>query len=213
MKKIYLVLIFIYLLILISCDSSNNQKQSIIEKSKTNNVRVINYPSKSLFKNKDAYDKHNKGLDYIADYDYKQACNYFKKALELEPDNSIILNSLGLCKMRLYNYDEASTFFRKAIKSDSSYYVAYGNLGLNLFYDKKYKDAIEILKLANIDSVGSIEKKAIYFHFFLNYTKLKECDNAFKYYSLIKQIAKKEDKLFLENVEKFKKDVFDKDCQ
>lgn len=130
--------------------------------------------------------------------------------MKIDPDNSTIINDLGLSEMRLFNYDRASEFFRKAISIDSNLYAAYNNLGLNFYYDEKYKEAVEILKSVKIDSTDYLERRANYYHLFMTYTKLVSCDSAYHYYNLINEFASNE--IYLQSVEAFRQNEFIKNC-
>ncbi len=209
MKRFYLSIFFLFTSLVFSC-GTDVENQIITEKTvKDEGIRTIAYPKK--FENRESYSLYLQGLECIRRDEYKQAKVFFEKALKIDPKNSIIINDLGLTEKRLCNYDIASELFKKAIGLDSTYYEAYGNLGLNLYYDEKFNEAIQILKLPTIDSTSRIERGAIYYHLFMNFTKLENCDSAYHYYSLLKEFAT--NKIFLENVEEFKEDEFEKNCR
>jgi tetratricopeptide (TPR) repeat protein len=59
-----------------------------------------------------------------------EAINEFKLALELDPNNANVLNSLGVCYGLQSQYDSAIAEFQKAIAVDPGEYMALYNLGL-----------------------------------------------------------------------------------
>ncbi len=198
----------VLVLIAVSC-KTDIENQVITEKRKSNaGIRTVAYPKK--FENQKSYSKYLKALECVRQDDYECAKEYFEQALSIDPDNSIITNDLGLTEMRLFNYDKASELFLKAISLDSNYFIVYSNLGLNYYYDEQYDKAVNILKSVKIDSAGYRERRANYFHLFMNYTKLINCDSAYHYYGLAKKFATNE--IYLENVEEFKEKEFIKYC-
>ena len=60
----------------------------------------------------------------------QEAINEFKLALELDPDNVNVHNSLGVCYGLQSHYDSAIAEFQKAIATDPGEYMALYNLGL-----------------------------------------------------------------------------------
>lgn len=200
--------LFIPILLATGC-MTDPENQNITEKvGDDDGIRTISYPK--TFKNQEAYSIYLEGLKCVRKNDYQCCKERFERALAIDPNNRILLNDLGLTEKRLYNYDQARKLFLKAIALDSSYYRPYNNLGLTLYYDEKYAQAIEILKLVNIDSADLMERRGNYFHLFMNYTKLLNCDSAYHYYRLTRKTASNE--IFLENVEEFHENEFKKNC-
>ncbi len=191
-----------------SCQS-NLENTTITEKSgDSNGLRTIGYPKK--FKNEKSYSIYLQALDCVRRDDYNGCIKHLQRAVELDPKNPIIYNDLGLAETRLENFDQGVIYLEKAIHLDSNFYSAYTNLGLNFYYDKKYEKGIQILKKVPIDSTGRSIRGSLFYHLFMNYTKLEECDSAYRYYGLIKEFA--ENDLFLENLEGYKKTDFDEIC-
>jgi len=188
---------------------TKTESQNITEKVGDNDgIRTISYPK--TFKNQEAYSIYLEGLKCVRKNDYQCCKERFERALAIDPDNHIILNDLGLTEKRLYNYDKASELFQKAISKDSNYYTACNNLGLNLYYAEKYAEAIKVPRVVNNDSADHIQRRANFYHLFMNYTKLNNCDSAYYFYSLTKKIAT--NKIFLENIEEFEENEFKKNC-
>jgi tetratricopeptide (TPR) repeat protein len=207
-KKIITILTCSIILIYFSCNSGNSNDKST-KRSKTHGG-IITFLSTKEFENQKSYDIYLKGVKCIKREDYECAKKYFEKALEIDSNNPTILCDLGITETRLFNYDRSSELLYKAIDIDSTYYLAHTNLGFNLYYIGKHNKAIEILNLVDVNNSSQVVRRATYFHLFMNYTSLKECDNAYKYYDLLRDFL--DDKLFLENVERFKKNEFDKKC-
>ena len=207
--KTTLVITFLLVLIFPSCNNENGNNRDIISKSKRDGGIKI-FMSSKPFDNQEAYNLYLKGLNCIKRDRYKCAKKYLEKALKIEPNNPAILCDLGLIETRLFNYDLGSELLLKAISMDSTYYQAYTNLGLNFYYDKKRREAIDILKMVDLNNVNQLIQGTTYFHLFMNYSGLWECDSAYKYYILSKSLV--DNKLLLENIENFKILEFNKNC-
>ena len=85
--------------------------------------------------------------------DYQEVEKAFKKAIELDPKDSVLWKNLGnLLQIHLNNYPESERAYKKAIKLDPKFSAPWNNLG-NLLQDhlnnypeaeKAYKKAIEL---------------------------------------------------------------------
>lgn len=202
------ILLSVVVLIYTSC-TTDMENQIITEKRKNDEgIRTIGYPKE--FKNKESYSIYLKALECVRIDDYICCKEHLEEALSMDPDNPIIVKDLGLAETRLYNYDKASELLQRAIELDSNFYEAYCNLGLTYYYDDQFTKGIQVLKLVPVDSTNRIERGSLYYHLFMNYAQLKKCDSAFHYYNLIHEFATNE--IFLENVERFKENVFKKNC-
>jgi superkiller protein 3 len=65
-----------------------------------------------------------------------------RQAVDLQPDNAIYRNSLGVVLLNIGQVPEAQVEFGKAIELDSQYAEAYHNLGLALAQQGKAEEAI-----------------------------------------------------------------------
>lgn len=95
-------------------------------------------------------------LGLIADivYDYKQAVSYYKKAVQLRPDNYVYNYNVGVKNLwNLENYLEAEKYLQESIKYNPSYYSSHMYLGsakLKIGKEVEAKDefriALELVK-------------------------------------------------------------------
>jgi tetratricopeptide (TPR) repeat protein len=92
-----------------------------------------------------------KGNDAMYNKDNKLAAKYFDEYLKKNPDDKIVLVSLGAAYINLKNYSEAYLCFDKAVKLDSTYARAFSSRGacLLLFneFDKAKQDLLWALTL------------------------------------------------------------------
>ena len=91
------------------------------------------------------------GTIYFGNQDYKQAIDYYLKAIEINPKFSPVYNQLGYSYRFLQNYNEAETMFQKYIElipNDPNPYDSYGELLLQIGkYDesiKNYEKALSV---------------------------------------------------------------------
>lgn len=199
----------LFTLVITSCNYSvENENLPITEKSDHGGIRTI-YETEE-FDDSTAFELYLEGLKQVREDEFKEAKEKFKAALAIEPNNELVLNSLGLVEKRLFNFDSAEFFLLKAIEINPEYYPSYSNLGIVYYYDHKYEEAIEVLYQVPIQKTDKGIRRAFYFHRMINYTALSNCDSAQHYYQVIKR--KYSDKVFLENVERFKQNEFNMIC-
>lgn len=194
------ILLTILLAILsISCKDKPREKVITIENKGTKSLST--FTTVPAFKNRQAHEFYLSAEQFAMNVNYLKAKEYYEQALSLEPNNKIILNSLGNTEMHLINFNRATELFNKAIKIDSSYYIAYSNLGLNLLHNKEYNKSIEILKKVPQDST-IFAIRSVYFSLFMNYARLRECDSA--YYYCDRALKSSKDIRFLNMVNDYK---------
>lgn len=109
-----------------------------------------------------------------ADYYYKMGTSYFnegkmqtafvqfQKALQHDPSNKYVLNSLGLVYMNLEENAKAIEFFNQATSIDPSFSDAYNNLGVAHLRAKQHKEAISAFEKAISNPLYETPEKAYY---------------------------------------------------
>ncbi|XP_075008535.1 tetratricopeptide repeat protein 6 [Calonectris borealis] len=86
----------------------------------------------------------NRGLLYMELGDYANACEDFKEAMLLSPDDSQIFQAIGLCYHRLHEFEEAVRSFDQVLKLDPlsvDAYVGRGNSYMENGYEAGCKQA------------------------------------------------------------------------
>ena len=103
----------------------------------------------------DAQSKLNEGGKSFQKGDYDSAIQKYNEALEVDPDNSIGYNLLGMAYRFKFNQTGAQEYkdkeieaLKKAIELDPQYWVAYKNLAASLYYQNKKKEAVPYLEKA-----------------------------------------------------------------
>lgn len=84
--------------------------------------------SKEDNENRDAY--IYTARTYDARKDYQQALNNYKKALELEPQNYIVMNNTGSIMFKMGQYDDAVKMYKNALAVKKDYVPSLINLGI-----------------------------------------------------------------------------------
>ncbi|MCL4558299.1 MAG: tetratricopeptide repeat protein [Deltaproteobacteria bacterium] len=85
-------------------------------------------PSRDDFANRDVY--LYTASTYESKRDYYQALYNYKKALELDPENYIILNNISSMLIRTGSYEEAITYLKNALAIKNTYTPSLINLGI-----------------------------------------------------------------------------------
>ncbi len=184
--KFKILLISIYA-ILCSCS----------EEDKVENKRIFIGNDYNGVKSTKAIELLKLGDKNINDQKYEVALEYYLKADIVEPNNATILNSMANTEFFLGKTEQSSSNFKKAIEIDSSYLQTYASYGTCLGENKRYKEAIEMLKLGyKKSSPKQFVHYALSFNLAIYYYKIDDCSNANDYI-----------KIALKN--KFKSEYFD----
>ena len=75
---------------------------------------------------------------------YKEALEIFNKALEIDPENMVVLSNKGFVLLELGNYQEALDFFNKVLEIDPKDIDVLSSKGKALSMSGQYKEALEI---------------------------------------------------------------------
>ena len=117
---------------------------------------------------------------------FNSALNLSNTLLELNRDNSFLLNINGIINLSLENWKNALLAFKKALKQDNKFIEAYNNLGVTYSHLGENSKAIENYKKAielNKDYASAYNNLATQYDDFgeysiaiKNYTKALECN-------------------------------------
>jgi CHAT domain-containing protein len=123
------------------------------------------------------------GVIHYETGNYRQAVNYFEKALailtEMNPDEkSLQANykiNIASTLMKIDEYEAARNIFEEILQNDLYNNELYQKLGLIYLKEKNFKKAIEYLKQVNYEN----SKKTIdlYLHFSMSYSGLEQADS------------------------------------
>lgn len=126
---------------------------------------------------KEADFSYKMGMAYLNEGKLQIAYVEFHKALQLDPHNKDVLNSLGIVYLQLDNADRAQELFTKAIAEDPGFSEAYTNLGLIYLRKRQWDPAIQSFNKAISNSLYQNPEKAYYYLGIANYRK-GNMDNA-----------------------------------
>ncbi len=119
------------------------------------------------------------GSGHLNKGNYPAALGEFLRADQLDPNNPLVHNQLGLAYFLRAKTDLAEKHFRIALNISPKFTEARNNLGRTLIELKRYKEAIAELKIASRDLVYSQPEKT-YANLGLAYFNLQEYANAEK---------------------------------
>lgn len=114
------------------------QSEQIGFKSGSNNPTAIKF--------------YNQGQDESKKENYKKALDYYKKAVEADPEFAFAYDNLGLTYRRLEDYDNAVTAYEKSLAIDPYGRMPLQNLPIAYQYAKEYDKAISAYqRMADVD--------------------------------------------------------------
>jgi tetratricopeptide (TPR) repeat protein len=90
----------------------------------------------------------SRGDEYKRQRRYRQAREYFEKALQIDPRRPEGYDEIGLVHKELSELDQATEYFKKAISVDSHYSPAYNNLGWIHINRRQFAVAMGLFKKA-----------------------------------------------------------------
>jgi hypothetical protein len=84
---------------------------------------------------------YNRGRGAFQSGRYAEARQELEAAQKMRPDDSEVLNLLGLVYFKLEAYPEAEFIYRRLVAENDDVFILHSNLGLILFKQKKLSDA------------------------------------------------------------------------
>ena len=173
----YILLILLFILAL-SCTKKSTD-QVVVKNSKGPEVFV--YSNNNDFNNSSNSIIFNKALDEVQNRHFKKAKKLFLKVYKNEPDNLIILNSLGNTEKELNNFEKASQYYKKAIMIDSSYAHTYINFATACNRNYKHSTAIQILTKGIQIETDNHTTAAMYYAIAVSYYRIKNYESAISF--------------------------------
>jgi Tfp pilus assembly protein PilF len=101
----------------------------------------------------------NAGLEAQRAKNLPLAETFYRKAMEMNPDDAMLLNNFGVCLYEQGKVEQAVEIHKKAIKLDPTRPMAYNNLGVELNALERHEEAIVAFKKAV--EIQPINPKAI----------------------------------------------------
>ena len=146
------------------------------------------------FKTKQANELNSEGIELSQKGSPALARKKFLEALELEPKNATILNSLGIAEMQLQHYKKSIKYFEEAlILSDSTYVNSAINLGLSYYYNQEDNKCLSLSDFAISNTNSQVHRGSAIMNKALAQVKLGLCEEASKNLILLKSIFANDD--------------------
>lgn len=89
-----------------------------------------------------------KALEFFKKGEYENSLNEFFAALAENPDDSGILNNIGLCYSKLANDEKAEDYYFQALKDHEKSVETYINLADLYFRNKRFEEGANLLETA-----------------------------------------------------------------
>jgi superkiller protein 3 len=104
---------------------------------------------------KNAQEMFDKGSSFFEKGNFDAAIEKYQEGLQLEPNNYVGYNLLGMAYRFKFNQTGTQEFkskeiqsFKKAIELEPKYWVAYKNIAASLYYQNRKKEAVPYLEKA-----------------------------------------------------------------
>ena len=183
--------IILLCLLLIACENKKSKyvvvsEDPFIEYSKEGNDLFLFH---SVFNPGRANDLTNEGISLLKENKFKEAKIKFNNAYEMEPNNPVVLNNLGLVQLEERNFEKAIEYFEESlIASDSTYFLAlnnlaesYGIIGEDEKSEEIYNFTISKTEIDFLKGISYLNLALMY----LNYGKIHKSKIAFHNAKLI----------------------------
>lgn len=165
----------------VSCKTET--KQDVYLKKNTGDVVFFNNIS---IQDPQAKKFYQEGLDFVLSESYGQALDKFNDADALEPNNPIIITSIGTTQFKLGSIDASFSILESVIAIDETYLSAYINLGLQYNRLQRPAEGVAILEkgLPYIHGYDADIVAAFYNNLAICYWNSNNCDSALAYADL-----------------------------
>lgn len=102
------------------------------------------------------------GVSYLNEGKVQAAYVQLQMALQTEPRNKDILNSIGLVHLHLEEYEKAADFFEKAVEQDQNFSEGFNNLGVSYMKLKRWDPAAAAFRKALSNPLYQTPERAYY---------------------------------------------------
>lgn len=130
---------------------------------------------KSVSSNENALAAYARGVEEMMKQNHKDARDYFKTAVALDPKFAFAWDNLGLCHRKLGELDEALAAYKKSLEVDPSGKMPMQNIAIVYEYKKDYANALkayqDILNVYPKDPEAWYGEGRIYIFFNTDYEK------------------------------------------
>ena len=116
----------------------------------------------STDRSKEAELFYQMGVSYFNEGQVQAAYVQLQKALQIEPKDKGILNSIGLVHLALEEYGEAAEFFERAVALDPGFSDGFNNLGVSYMKLKRWEDAMIAFRKALSNPLYQTPERAYY---------------------------------------------------
>ena len=131
----------------------------------------------------------NLGVAWYEKGDYDKAIEYYKRAVELNPDFVEAYNNLGVSYAKQGNYNQAIECYKKAAKKDLNYATPFSNIGV-AFYKMGYLETA--LKYFEKAIAADSNYERAYNYKIVTLMKRGERKKAFKFIKRIRKLRSKD---------------------
>ncbi|MBA0883513.1 tetratricopeptide repeat protein [Flavobacterium undicola] len=108
---------------------------------------------KSVSKNEEAMKAYHLGIAAARKENNKEAIDYYKKAVAIDPEFAFAYDNMGLCYRKLEDFDNAIIAYQKSLEIDPNGTMPLQNIAVVYQYKKEFNKAIETYKkLSELDS-------------------------------------------------------------
>ncbi len=158
---------------IVLCVSCNKNKKKL----RTDGETVIT--ESPIGQNKKVIELNQKGIEFSEKNELDKAEKSFLKALEIEPNNYVVLSNYGLYKTLIGEFDESIQLMEKSLTlSDSTYLTSAVNLSRSYYFNKNYEKGINIATFV----INKTDDRKVLFQAYVhrigNYIASKKCETA-----------------------------------
>ncbi|MCV2484680.1 tetratricopeptide repeat protein [Flavobacterium sp. SH_e] len=116
-------------------ENCNSLKDKITTSDKVN--------KNSISENKEALKYYYLGIEESKKENYKEAIEYYKKAVKIDPNFAFAYDNMGISYRKLEKYDLAIDAYEKSLKIDPNGMMPLQNIAVAYSYKKDYKNAVK----------------------------------------------------------------------
>jgi tetratricopeptide (TPR) repeat protein len=142
------------------------------------------------FNKTETEDLYRKGMQLASENKTEESIVEFKKALQIEPENILLLFETGNSYKSLNKLDDAEGYYNKVLNATPVYALVYPNIANLMLAKKDNVSAIKYGKIGLQKCDTDKEKAECAFNIAAGYYNIDSCDQAEKYFMQTSQLRK-----------------------